>query len=182
MASLGAAVAIVLGGGSLAVKYATSTGSAGSTPSAQHPEPPPAAVAGEQHPEPPPAAVAGEQCAAESPGDAAGSTIRVCFRRAGNTVYMVAYAKADPATSADVYLWLKDGSGTAAVYPANGQAVSWTGVPLESSAEVRKETPVNQSLVRGTTYNVSLAVKPAGGPAPNIRNHAVDGRQIQFTY
>ncbi|MFF4921821.1 hypothetical protein ACFY4B_14655 [Kitasatospora sp. NPDC001261] len=169
MASLGAAVAIVLGGGLLAVKYATSTGSAGSTPSAQHPEPPPAAVAG-------------EQCAAESPGDAAGSTIRVCFRRAGNTVYMVAYAKADPATSADVYLWLKDGSGTAAVYPANGQAVSWTGVPLESSAEVRKETPVNQSLVRGTTYNVSLAVKPAGGPAPNIRNHAVDGRQIQFTY
>ncbi|BAJ27131.1 hypothetical protein KSE_13010 [Kitasatospora setae KM-6054] len=105
--------------------------------------------------------------------------VDVCYRRAGDDVYMIAYIQADRPASVDLYLWLKDGTGSTVLYPAD-KAVAWTGLAVRST-QVREETRIAVRLTKGAQYFVCFQDFPAGSPAPKIRN-STTGRQVGFTY
>ncbi|MBC9731064.1 hypothetical protein [Streptomyces sp. TRM68367] len=110
--------------------------------------------------------------------------IRPCWRRDGSGIYMVGeWHATQGAELVDVYLWLKDASGTAA-YPAS-QALAYGGMgayPANSSKQQWKQAEVGINLVQGAKYTVCLSVLPAGSAKPKITNSAVGGIQQSFTY
>ncbi len=109
-----------------------------------------------------------------------GVEARPCWRRDGDTVYMVAQWRADRQTHIDVYLWLKDAAGEQIVY-AHGKE-PWGWYQMNTTDSSRCQYPVGVALKPGTAYNVSLSVKPHPSDPPNITNPAVDGFQMKFEY
>lgn len=110
--------------------------------------------------------------------------IRPCWRRDGSRIHMVGEWRATQgAELVDVYLWLKDASGTA-VYPAS-QALAYPGMgayPANSPKQQWKQAEVGINLVQGAKYTVCLSVLPTGSAKPKITNSAVGGIQQSFTY
>ncbi|MER7399029.1 hypothetical protein ABT381_26375 [Streptomyces sp. NPDC000151] len=109
-----------------------------------------------------------------------GVEARPCWRRDGDKVYLVAQWRSDRQTHIDVYLWLKDAAGDRVVY-ANGKE-PWSWSRLNTADTSRCQYPVGVALKPGTTYNVSLSVKPHPSDPPYISNPAVDGFQMKLEY
>ncbi|WP_404867267.1 hypothetical protein ACI1MP_00100 [Kitasatospora griseola] len=121
-----------------------------------------------------------ETCRGPALGFTPHTVLDVCYRRSGDDIYMVGYVQADRSTPVDLYLWLKDGTGTTALYPAD-KAVAWTALTA-GPAQIRKEARIAMRLTPGTKYSICIQAYPAGSPAPNIKNPKVDGLQVALNY
>ncbi|BAJ25874.1 MULTISPECIES: hypothetical protein [Kitasatospora] len=159
----------------------------GSPPSSPSASPTPSPV-----PSPPASAPASAGVAAAVPADTGEhcrgpveaytdhqASVDVCYRRSGDDLYMIGYIQsAARPLSVDLYLWLKDGSGTA-VYPTD-HAVAWTKVTA-TVPQARREAKIAVKLNPGTTYSVCFLDFPTGSPTPKF-NTPGTGRQVTFVY
>ncbi|MER5642446.1 hypothetical protein ABT095_36595 [Kitasatospora sp. NPDC002227] len=135
---------------------------------------PPAGASAATRSLPPPA------CSTLHDSDAPGVKQRVCWQRDGDKVYMLAYVSSSAAPRVDVYLWLSSKPGNVYLYPTE-KPWSRPGITV-GSKPTEYRALIDMALTPGSSYDVHVSTKSAGGKAPDATSPTVTGYSMPFTY
>jgi hypothetical protein len=109
--------------------------------------------------------------------------VRPNWVREGNDAYMVAEWRSSSVRELDVWVWLKDATGTKTLYPLDPPAIDYRHMDTDSKGFNRREK-IEIALEPGRRYSVCMYVLPynANQMGPEITNPEVDGLMTTFLY
>ncbi|WP_328969088.1 hypothetical protein [Streptomyces sp. NBC_00239] len=109
--------------------------------------------------------------------------MRPGWEQRGDELYMVAQWRSAASQRLDVWIWLKDATGSKALYPADPPAIGYYNMTTGSAGFIKKQK-IGVPLEKGRRYEVCIYVLPykPNQPGPKISNPEVDGLMAGVLY